>query len=90
MRKHAKAEDVLVTFGRHDGYWRLTVTDNGVGFDFEGTLAGAELMKSAKGPAIIKERVANLGGELFINSRSTSGTQLLIKLPQKGYFSHGQ
>jgi len=34
--------------------------------------------------------VANLGGELFINSRSTSGTQLLIKLPQKGYFSHGQ
>lgn len=90
VRKHAKAEDVLVTFGRHDGYWRLTVTDNGVGFDFEGTLAGAELMKSAKGPAIIKERVANLGGELFINSRSTSGTQLLIKLPQKGYFSHGQ
>jgi signal transduction histidine kinase len=47
-------------------------------------------MKSAKGPAIIKERVANLGGELFISSRTSSGTQLLIKLPQKGYFSHGQ
>lgn len=90
VRKHAKAEDVLVTFGRHDGYWRLTVTDDGVGFGFEGTLAGAELMKSAKGPAIIKERVANLGGELFISSRTSSGTQLLIKLPQKGYFSHGQ
>jgi signal transduction histidine kinase len=90
IRKHAKAEDVLVTFGRHDGYWRLSVSDDGVGFGFEGTLAGAELMKSAKGPAIIKERVANLGGELFINSNSSRGTQLLIKLPQKGYFSHGQ
>jgi signal transduction histidine kinase len=90
IRKHAKAEDVLVTFGRHDGYWRLSISDDGVGFGFEGTLAGAELMKSAKGPAIIKERVANLGGELFINSKSSRGAQLLIKLPQKGYFSHGQ
>lgn len=90
VRKHAKAEDVLVTFGRHDGYWRLSISDDGVGFGFEGTLAGAELMKSARGPAIIKERVANLGGELFINSKSARGAQLLIKLPQKGYFSHGQ
>jgi signal transduction histidine kinase len=90
IRKHAKAEDVLVTFGRHDGYWRLSVSDDGVGFGFEGTLTGAELMRSAKGPAIIKERVTNLGGELFINSKSSRGTQLLIKLPQKGYFSHGK
>ncbi len=90
IRKHARAEDVLVTFGRHDGYWRLSITDNGVGFGFEGTLAGVELMRSAKGPAIIKERVANLGGELFIDSTSSGGTQLLIKLPQKGYFSHGR
>lgn len=90
IRKHAKAEDVVVTFGRQDGYWRLSVSDDGMGFGFEGTLAGAELMRSAKGPAIIKERVANLGGELCINSNSSRGTQLLIKLPQKGYFSHGQ
>ncbi len=84
IRKHAKAEDVLVTFGRHDGYWRLCVSDDGVGFGFEGTLAGVELMKSARGPAIIKERVANLGGELFIHSQLSRGSQLLIKLPQKG------
>jgi signal transduction histidine kinase len=90
VQKHAKAEDVLVTFGRQDGYWRLSVSDDGVGFGFEGTLAGTELMKSAKGPAIIKERVTNLGGELFISSQSSRGSQLLIKLPQKGYFSHGQ
>jgi signal transduction histidine kinase len=89
VRKHARAEDVLVTFGRHDGYWRLSVSDDGVGFDFEGTLAGDELMKSAKGPAIIKERVANLGGELFIDSNPARGSQLLIMLPQKG-FLHGQ
>jgi len=89
IRKHAKAEDVLVTFGRDEGYWRLSISDDGVGFGFEGTLSGAELTRSARGPAIIKERVANLGGELFINSKASRGTQLLIRLPQKGYFSHG-
>ncbi|PSH03782.1 MAG: hypothetical protein CXZ00_10550 [Acidobacteria bacterium] len=90
IRKHARAKDVLVTFGRYDGSWHLCVSDNGVGFGFEGTLAGTELMRSPKGPAIIKERVANLGGEIFIESKLHRGSQLLIKLPQKGCVSHGQ
>ncbi len=90
VRKHARAADVLVSFGRHDGYWCLSVSDDGVGFGFDGTLAGAELMKSARGPAIIKERVANLGGELLIESKPSRGSQVLIKLPQKGYRSHGR
>lgn len=49
VRKHAHAENVLVTFGHDDGYLRLCISDNGVGFGFEGTLSGIELMKSAKG-----------------------------------------
>jgi signal transduction histidine kinase len=90
IRKHAQAADVLVTFGRRDEYWCLSVSDDGVGFGFEGTLADTELMKSTKGPAIIKERVTNLGGELFLESKSPHGSQLLIRLPQKGFFSHGR
>jgi signal transduction histidine kinase len=41
-------------------------------------------MQSARGPAIIKERVAGLGGELLIHSTINSGSQILILLPQKG------
>jgi len=89
IRKHARAAEVLVSFGRHDGYWRLSVSDDGVGFGFEGTLAGTELMKSARGPAIIKERVAEIGGELQLESSPSRGSRLLIKLPQKGNGSHG-
>ncbi|MDR3763846.1 MAG: histidine kinase [Acidobacteriota bacterium] len=88
VRKHARANSVLVSFGRLDGQWRLTITDDGVGFGFEGTLAGSEFMNSPRGPAIIKERVANLGGELEVVS-SSQGSQLLIRLPQKGHFTHG-
>lgn len=89
VRKHARAAAVYVSFGRHEGGWQLNVSDDGVGFDFEGTLTDAELLKSAKGPATIKERVANLGGELSITSLPSRGSQISIRLPLKGYFAHG-
>jgi len=89
IRKHAHAAEVLITFGKHDGNWQLEIRDNGTGFAFEGTLEGAELMSSAKGPAIIKERVANLGGELVIESKPSQGSRLMIKIPQ-GSVSNGK
>jgi signal transduction histidine kinase len=84
VRKHAHAAEATVSFGRCDGGWRLSITDDGAGFGFDGTLAGDALMQSARGPAIIKERVASLGGELLIHSTLNRGSQLLILLPQKG------
>jgi signal transduction histidine kinase len=90
IRKHANARDVLVTFGRQDGYWQLSVIDNGNGFGFEGTLTGAELMKSARGPAVIKERVANLGGELVLESKPYHGSHLLIKVPVEYRMAHAE
>jgi signal transduction histidine kinase len=83
IRKHAQATDVLATLGRSNREWLLEISDNGIGFGFEGKLAGAELMKSAKGPAVIKERVANLGGELAIESNPSQGSRLTIKIPQE-------
>jgi len=88
VRKHAKATDVLVSFGREEGHWRLAITDDGIGFGFDATLAGNDFMKSPQGPAIIKERAANLGGDVAVSS-SSHGTKLLIRLPQKGYLAHG-
>ncbi len=84
VRKHAHAGEVLVSFGRYENGWRLSIADDGAGFGFDGTLAGDALMQSARGPAIIKERVAGLGGELLIHSTINSGSQILILLPQKG------
>jgi signal transduction histidine kinase len=89
IRKHAHAAEVLITFGMHDGDWQLDIQDNGTGFAFEGTLEGTELMSSAKGPAIIKERVANLGGKLVIESKPSQGSHLMIKIPQ-GSVSNGK
>jgi len=84
VRKHARANEVLVSFGRYENGWKLSITDDGAGFGFDGTLAGDALMQSARGPAILKERVASLGGELLIHSTINCGSQILILLPQKG------
>jgi signal transduction histidine kinase len=89
IRKHSAAKHVLVRFGRENGFWRLTIDDDGKGFDFDGTISNSELMNSTKGPAIIKERVRNIGGELELTSHSGEGARLEISIPQKGNIIHG-
>ncbi len=89
VRKHSSATHVLVRFGSEDGFWKLTVDDDGKGFGFDGRLTNNDLVNSARGPAIIKERVRNIGGELDIVSHPGEGARLEITIPQKGKMIHG-
>ena len=90
VRKHSGAQHVLVRFGREDGTWKLTIADDGTGFGFDGRMSHQELVNSTRGPAIIKERVRNLGGELNLESHPGEGARLEITIPQKGHMIHGQ
>jgi signal transduction histidine kinase len=89
VRKHSAAQHVLVRFGRENGFWKLTIADDGTGFGFDGRLTHNELVNSARGPAIIKERVRNIGGELNLESHPGEGARLEITIPQKGHIIHG-
>ena len=89
VRKHANATNVLVTFAESNGTYRLSVADDGKGFDFAGKLAFEDPMSSAKGPTIIKERVNGIGAHLSIESYPGHGARLEIVVSQKGYASHG-
>lgn len=89
VRKHASAKHVLVRFGRENGSWKLTIDDDGKGFEFEGRLHYKDLVNSARGPAIIKERVRNIGGELELESHPGEGARVEITIPQKGHIAHG-
>lgn len=89
VRKHSAAQHVLVRFGRENGSWKLTIADDGTGFGFDGRLTHQELVNSARGPAIIKERVRNLGGELYLESHPGEGARIEITIPQKGHIIHG-
>jgi signal transduction histidine kinase len=89
VRKHSAAQHVLVRFGRENGTWKLTIADDGTGFGFDGRLSHEDLVNSVRGPAIIKERVRNIGGELNVESHPGEGARLEITIPQKGHIIHG-
>lgn len=90
VRKHAVARSVLVTFGVQGNRYRLVVSDDGKGFDFQGTFKFDELLRSTKGPTVLKERVHVIGGELTIASEPEHGSRLEILVPKKGYVFHGE
>jgi signal transduction histidine kinase len=81
VRKHSGAHHVLVRLAQRAGNLQLTVEDDGKGFAFSGTLNHAELETTGKGPAVIRERVRLLAGELTIESTPGHGARLEVRIP---------
>ena len=78
--RHSHASVVEVDLKADDHNARITVSDNGCGFPFRGHYDDAALTSTGLGPAVIKSRVASLGGTLNIDS-SESGARLEVTLP---------
>ena len=74
--KHAQATKAYVEIWREGGELRVTVRDNGRGFD--ATQAGNS---GGLGLTSIAERVRTLGGAHTIHSAPGEGTSLNIKIP---------
>ena len=89
IRKHSGAQSAVVRFGSQEGLWKLVINDDGNGFPFAGRLTLAELDTLRRGPAVIKERVRAIGGDMIIESTPGHGSRLEITIPQKGYESYG-
>lgn len=81
VRKHSGAHHVLVRIGQRADSLRLTIEDDGRGFAFSGRMSEAELANSGKGPAVIRERVRLLAGELTIESTPGQGARLEVQIP---------
>ena len=89
IRKHSGAQSAVVRFGAQNGHVKLEIDDNGQGFPFTGRFDLTELDSFRRGPAIIKERVRAVGGDMVIESTPGHGSKLEITIPQKGYESYG-
>lgn len=89
VRKHSGAKSVYVRFGAQDGLWKLVIDDDGGGFPFTGRRTLTELDDLHRGPAVIKERVRAIGGDMVIESSPGHGSRLEITVPQKGYEFYG-
>ncbi len=89
VRKHSGARNVLVRLGQRADKLQLTVEDDGRGFPFSGTMSQTQLDTSGKGPAVIRERVRLLAGELTIESNPGHGARLEIRIPPARKSNHG-
>ena len=88
VRKHSGARHALVRLACNKEKWILTVEDDGKGFAFAGRYNEDQMKEAGKGPAIIKERVRLIAGELTVESNPGQGTRLEITVPRNGTVPH--
>jgi signal transduction histidine kinase len=74
IQKHAQASQVWLVLSAHGGAITLLIADDGSGASFSGELAGFGLRG-------LRERAAQLDGELHLEPRRGGGTQLSLRLP---------
>jgi len=72
IAKHADASEVSLDFVQNNGQARLTIADNGRGFD------PAAVSTEGLGLNIMQERAAASGAQLNIDSRPSEGTKLIM------------
>jgi signal transduction histidine kinase len=72
--RHGNAGQLAVTVTRHDGHVELAIRDTGTGFDPAAPHAGSGL-------AHIRDRAAELGGTLDIESAPGRGAALTVRVP---------
>ena len=74
-RKHAQATRVKISVGREEDHWIIEISDNGVGFDCNGSPEGHY------GLSIMEERAGSVSGTVTILSQKGSGTKVIVKIP---------
>jgi signal transduction histidine kinase len=74
--RHAQASHVTVKAEERDGTFFLSVTDNGIGFNFPKDESGYGLRN-------MRDRARLLGGHLAIDSTSNQGTHILLAVPRE-------
>ncbi len=77
---HARAKTIWITFARTGGLARLTIADDGVGFD-PNAIASVNA-HSHIGLLAMKERATGLGGRFEIESSPGNGTRVSVELPE--------
>jgi signal transduction histidine kinase len=78
-RKHARAHCVQVSFAREDHFIRMTIQDDGAGFDSTQAAGDGHF-----GLKFMRERAETLDGRLEVESAVGKGTKVEVEIPVNG------
>lgn len=81
VRKHAQAGRAWVTFDTEEGKAKITVQDDGRGFDPE---AATRPGRASFGLQGMRERAESVGGTLAVEQAQERGMQVIVRLPLAG------
>lgn len=76
--RHARPQSISIDLTFADGYVRLSVRDDGCGFDVESV---AQCRGGHFGVAGIRERAHHLGAQLSLTSRVGEGAEIIVDVP---------
>jgi PAS domain S-box-containing protein len=82
IRKHARAHKVALDIRRREGSIRISVTDDGIGFDTD-EVSSLPARHHGFGLFSIRERLDCIGGALEIDSRRGEGSRFILVAPLK-------
>jgi signal transduction histidine kinase len=85
IRNHARATAVSIDVYRHLDELKLTIRDDGVGFDYQETLSQA-INEGHIGLHSMRERASELGGQMAVVSRIGEGTEIAFSFPAPAPF----
>jgi signal transduction histidine kinase len=80
VAKHAGGKRVSVEFEEGDDSFRLTIADDGKGFDPKAIRASKE---KGWGFLTMQERAQAVGGKLHVESNSGKGTRVVVEVKKK-------
>jgi signal transduction histidine kinase len=83
IRKHSGANNATVRMLEEPGHWRITIVDDGHGFDVAAVLRSYET-RGSLGLLNMRERAQAVGGQLDLASAAGQGTTVTLVIPSAG------
>ena len=81
IQKHAHAHTTTVTLSYMQDQVSLDVQDDGIGFNPDLPYPSTSQVGSGLGLGVMRQRVAQLSGEVIVESSPGQGTTLVVQLP---------
>jgi len=85
IRQHAVANNVKISVAAYPRYIKVSITDDGIGFDIASFYRQKTTINGGHGLAVMAERAKSIGGKFRVISLPGHGTDVQVEIPLNSY-----